>query len=215
MGGFDDHNEVFVGHVKHNLLTGTAEITAKGKVTGMTCSGTSRVTDIPNPFALNCAGQRGVADLTCTDGRQVHIDWVAESCTRGKGSGKDQNGNTFTLSFGMNAKQAQTAFEKESKRVAAKPTLPKVYNPDQTRSERGVATGTGFLITPNGLIATNHHVVDNATKVTVIDTMTQVRWMAQIIYRDPDNDFALLKIDVCDKSYLPISSQRNIRKGDE
>lgn len=215
VGGFDDHNEVFVGTVKHNLLSGTAEITATGKVTGMVCKGTSRVTEIPNPFALNCAGQRGVADLTCDDGRRIRVDWVAESCTRGKGTGKDQKGNTFTLSFGMNGKQAQEAFEKESKRVAHKPDLPKVYEPEKVRKERGLATGTGFFVSPNGIIATNYHVVRGASSITVNDTFSGRRARAEVLHSDPKNDIALIKINTSNAPHLFLSSGKVYRKGDE
>ena len=57
-------------------------------------------------FAIGCAGQRGKAPLTCTDGRLLDLDWLATSCTTGEGIGRDQDGASFAFTFGLNEKDA-------------------------------------------------------------------------------------------------------------
>ncbi len=80
--------------------------------------------------------------------------------------------------------------------------------------------GSGFIISPDGYILTNNHVVEGATKVQVhygadengngghtID--------AKIIGRDPSTDIALVKIDVnTNLPNIPLGDSDHIRKGD-
>src|SRR5947208_11105611 len=60
--------------------------------------------------------------------------------------------------------------------------------------QQGTATGSGFVLDGSGTIATNAHVVDGATKVSVRfgDGATHV---AKVIGVDKSTDLALLKID--------------------
>ena len=58
---------------------------------------------------------------------------------------------------------------------------------------QGQATGSGIVISANGTILTNYHVVENAIKVTVsFEKGKTVN--AQIVGKDPSNDLAVLKI---------------------
>jgi serine protease Do len=64
---------------------------------------------------------------------------------------------------------------------------------DSVTQEQG--SGTGFIITSEGLIATNKHVADiEGAKYTVI-TQEGKKYDANIVATDPSNDFAILKID--------------------
>lgn len=56
------------------------------------------------------------------------------------------------------------------------------------------ALGSGFIIDPNGYIATNNHVVAHASKVMVI-FQDNSRHPAKVVGRDPLTDLALLKIE--------------------
>ena len=54
-------------------------------------------------------------------------------------------------------------------------------------------TGTGFLIDPDGLILTNHHVIEGAERLTVkLADGRNLR--AEVIGSDPDTDIALIKV---------------------
>ncbi len=55
------------------------------------------------------------------------------------------------------------------------------------------ALGSGFLISRSGLILTNNHVVDHATKI-IVKTINGNVYKAKIVGRDPKTDLALLKI---------------------
>ncbi|MHB1539568.1 MAG: S1C family serine protease [Solirubrobacteraceae bacterium] len=69
------------------------------------------------------------------------------------------------------------------------------FNPfGQQESEKGVATGSGILISAEGLILTNWHVVDEAVKVTVKFGEHAAAVEAKVIGHNPSQDLALLKI---------------------
>jgi serine protease Do len=55
------------------------------------------------------------------------------------------------------------------------------------------ALGSGFLISQSGLILTNNHVVDHASKI-IVKTINGDSFRAKVIGRDPKTDLALLKI---------------------
>ncbi|HCR12851.1 MAG TPA: peptidase [Desulfovibrio sp.] len=61
--------------------------------------------------------------------------------------------------------------------------------------------GSGFVISPDGYIVTNNHVIDNADEVKVQFKNNEKPLAAKIVGRDPETDLALLKID--GKSNLP------------
>ena len=54
--------------------------------------------------------------------------------------------------------------------------------------------GSGVILTQDGYIATNNHVINNASKITVI-TSNQKRYTARLIGSDARTDVAVLKID--------------------
>jgi serine protease Do len=59
---------------------------------------------------------------------------------------------------------------------------------------RGVSQGTGFLISDDGYILTNHHVVANATRVTV-RLSDRRELQARVVGSDEQSDVALLKVE--------------------
>jgi len=75
---------------------------------------------------------------------------------------------------------------------------------------RGV--GSGFFISEDGSILTNHHVIDGATDIFV--TLPDGReFEAEVVGSDARTDVALIKIDAQDMVTLPIGSAQNLKKG--
>ncbi len=73
--------------------------------------------------------------------------------------------------------------------------------------------GSGFIISPDGYIVTNDHVVQNAMRVLV--TMTDgTRRPAKIIGHDSNSDIALLKIDEADLPYCKLGNSDSILVGE-
>src|SRR5258706_57494 len=62
-------------------------------------------------------------------------------------------------------------------------------------SEPQVGLGSGVIVSPNGYILTNNHVVDGADDIEVILNDTR-KAKAKIIGTDPETDLAILKIEL-------------------
>ena len=62
------------------------------------------------------------------------------------------------------------------------------------------ATGSGFVISPDGYVVTNNHVIDGASKVTV-SFEEQEKYEADVVGTDPRTDLALLKIKADGKTF--------------
>ena len=54
--------------------------------------------------------------------------------------------------------------------------------------------GSGSIVRPDGVILTNHHVIDGAQEITVV-TSDRHEWPAKVLLDDPRADLAVLKID--------------------
>jgi S1-C subfamily serine protease len=60
--------------------------------------------------------------------------------------------------------------------------------------QNGEAAGTGMVLTSDGEILTNNHVVDGATKITVIVVSTGKSYTATVVGTDPGDDVAVLQL---------------------
>ncbi|HEX8073236.1 MAG TPA: Do family serine endopeptidase [Pyrinomonadaceae bacterium] len=83
--------------------------------------------------------------------------------------------------------------------------------PQTPQVERGL--GSGVIVTPDGYILTNHHVVDGAEdiKVELTDRRT---FNAKLVGSDPPSDLAVLKIDATGLPVLTLGDSDKARVGD-
>lgn len=78
------------------------------------------------------------------------------------------------------------------------------------------AAGTGFILSSDGYIATNKHVVANATKIGVILDDGSTYEDVELIGTDPINDFAIVKIkDVKDLTPIKIGDSKTTNIGQQ
>ncbi|MGQ0813657.1 MAG: trypsin-like peptidase domain-containing protein [Gemmatimonadota bacterium] len=76
-----------------------------------------------------------------------------------------------------------------------------------------MAGGSGFIVSPEGYILTNNHVVDGADIITV--TLYNKRaYSARVIGLDPSTDVALIKIDALELPYVTLGDSDNARVGE-
>lgn len=82
------------------------------------------------------------------------------------------------------------------------------YNP-----QPAVGFGSGVIISKDGYIITNNHVIDKATEieVTMNDNST---YQARILGTDPSTDIALLKIEGKDFPYIPFGDSDQLKVGE-
>ncbi|WP_257657478.1 trypsin-like peptidase domain-containing protein [Parapedobacter lycopersici] len=83
----------------------------------------------------------------------------------------------------------------------------------QQRSQPVQATGSGVIISEDGYIVTNNHVVADANKVEV--QLTDKRILeAKIIGRDPNTDIALIKISASGLPFVKLGNSDNVKIGE-
>jgi len=87
----------------------------------------------------------------------------------------------------------------------------------QTR-EAG-SLGSGFLISPDGYVVTNNHLIQGVTGTGTVDTVTVTlsdrrEFTARIIGRDSTSDLALLKIEGSNLPYVNFGDSTRARVGD-
>ena len=66
---------------------------------------------------------------------------------------------------------------------------------DQTQPNEPQAIGSGFIVSSDGMIVTNKHVVSDTSGTYQIITADNKKFAVKKIYRDPLNDIAIIKID--------------------
>jgi len=77
----------------------------------------------------------------------------------------------------------------------------------------GGSTGSGVIISPDGYIATNHHVIEDGNKINVL--MEDGReFDAKVIGSDPSTDLALLKIDAKELPHLTFGDSDSLMIGE-
>ena len=109
------------------------------------------------------------------------------------GGGQGQGGDPFEFFFGPQQRRQN-------------------QNDDEEHKEQ--QGGTGFVISDDGYVVTNYHVVENADKVEV-RLSNRDRLTARIVGRDPATDLALLKIDTRQQlNPLPLGDSDRLRVGE-
>jgi Do/DeqQ family serine protease len=82
------------------------------------------------------------------------------------------------------------------------------------RKYEQVGTGSGVIISPDGYIVTNNHVIDGATELE-ITLNNKSKYRAKLIGRDAANDIALLKIEAdSELTYVSFADSDNIKIGE-
>ena len=80
--------------------------------------------------------------------------------------------------------------------------------------ENRIGTGSGVIVSPDGYIITNNHVIENATKIEVTTNNNKV-YEAKLIGTDQSTDIAVLKINSKDKlPYLFFGNSENTKIGE-
>jgi serine protease Do len=75
------------------------------------------------------------------------------------------------------------------------------------------ASGSGVIISPDGFIATNNHVVESATAIDVI-LPDKRSFSAKLIGRDPNTDLALIKIDADNLPVVKLGNSDKVQIGE-
>jgi Do/DeqQ family serine protease len=123
-------------------------------------------------------------------------------------------------SFAAAAKTASAAVVSinTSKAAARNPNMNdpwfKFFFGDQGgQNEPQVGLGSGVIVSPNGYILTNNHVVEGADDIEVVLNDTR-RAKAKVIGTDPETDLAILKIELDKLPVIVLGSSDTLQVGD-
>jgi len=126
------------------------------------------------------------------------------------------------LTSGSDGNATVTAEESSIASVAEKvgPSVVSIVTETRSRSYYGTtsgqAAGTGIVVSKDGYIMTNNHVLQDATNVSVVDSNGELYEDVDVIGRDPLNDIAFLKIK-SNKEFTPatLGNSATIRTGQQ
>jgi serine protease Do len=89
----------------------------------------------------------------------------------------------------------------------------------QPRTREAGSLGSGFVISPDGYVVTNNHLIQGATGTGTVDQVTVItsdrrEYPARIVGRDETSDLALLKIEGRNLAYVQWGDSTRARVGD-
>lgn len=73
--------------------------------------------------------------------------------------------------------------------------------------------GSGFIFRPDGLVITNHHVIDGADEI-IVRLADRREYVAELLGSDPETDIAVLRIEADDLPVLEFGDSRGLRPGE-
>lgn len=117
--------------------------------------------------------------------------------------------NTLNSVVHVTTKVVQTTFQRD-------PFYEFFYGPGAGGREFkqfGKGSGSGVIVSEDGYIVTNNHVIDNASEVEVI-LNDNSKYTAKIVGADPSTDIAVLKIEGKGFQPIPMGNSDNIRIGE-
>lgn len=89
---------------------------------------------------------------------------------------------------------------------------PRSQQPDMEPKEQAHSLGSGFIISEDGYILTNNHVIEGADEI-IVRMRDRKELIAKVIGTDPRTDVALIKVDANDLPYAKIGQSSDLKVG--
>lgn len=140
-----------------------------------------------NPIKISSAGDVDfVQAAAAVTPAVVHIETTYDGSSSGRDSGNDPFDDMFRDFFGT---------------------------PRGRQRAPMMGSGSGVIVSQDGYIVTNNHVVENATKIKVVlpDNRT---FEGKIIGRDPNTDLALVKVNASNLPIVKLGNSDNVQVGE-
>ena len=152
---------------------------------------------------------------------------------------RDASGTIVTIKEAVSDTQAKTEFKPGSFSNAAQAAMPAVVNvftskevkvaphplledprfrrffgdPLESQSRRASSLGSGVIVSPEGYILTNHHVIEAADEIEIALADGR-KSKARVIGSDPETDLAVVKVDMEALPTMTFGHSDNARVGD-
>jgi serine protease Do len=122
-------------------------------------------------------------------------------------------GSTKTASSGPGRAQRGQQFDEDDPFFEFFRRFQGPQNPRGQRDTPVFGAGSGFIVSPDGVILTNAHVVRDAKEVTV-KLQDRREYRARVLGSDPKTDVAVLKIDAKNLPVVPIGKSSDLKVGE-
>ena len=141
----------------------------------------------------------------------MHLTYTLSSELDYRIHGPSSNGNSLNFTEGSIASVANSV-SKSVVSIITSTTQKSLINSESSAT----AAGTGFILSSDGYIATNKHVVSGATKIGVLLDDGTAFEDVELIGTDPLNDFAIIKIkDAKDLTPIKLGDSKTISAGQQ
>ena len=114
-------------------------------------------------------------------------------------------------------KLVETKIPEQFRRFFEDPFLKRFFspfmNPNQPKKRKEFALGSGVIISKDGYIVTNYHVVSGATKI-IVKTHNGKKYTAKLIGSDPKTDLAVIKIEAKNLKPITLADSSKVKVGD-
>jgi len=156
---------------------------------------------------------RDSALLQSVDERLDRVDATIDEFEQnaGNNAGTNTGNNTDTNTPGVNPTTGMTVAQVYNKNVNSVVT---VYCTVSSGFMQGTSQGSGFVLTADGYVATNYHVVEDATSIT-IKLIDGNEYEATYIGGDQLHDIALIKVDGADLQPVSVGKSEGLTVGDQ
>ena len=149
------------------------------------------------------------------------VSWNAVKGSIADGTVKDNSVKPIVSTTGGKKVSSETASANEIYELGCKQTvgvsLESTYANIFGQQSASAVAGTGFVITADGYVMTNYHVIESAQKrgykISVL-FKDKSSFEAKVVGFDEDNDVAVLKIDASDLNPATIGNSDDIAVGD-
>lgn len=101
------------------------------------------------------------------------------------------------------------------------PFFPFFDNPEEEggrstrpRTHREQSLGSGVIVSRDGYILSNNHVIDGADEIRIVLSKDKKEYMAKVIGKDPKSDLAVLKMDAESLPYATLGDSDKLEVGD-
>jgi serine protease Do len=107
---------------------------------------------------------------------------------------------------------ATTSMRQRAQRGRQDPFFEYFFGPQEREPRPVQGIGSGVIISSDGYIVTNNHVIEGATEIEI--TLNDRRsFTAEVVGSDPDTDIALLKIEGNDLPYIEFGNSDDLKLG--
>jgi serine protease Do len=114
-------------------------------------------------------------------------------------------------------KMVKTEIPEQFRKFFQDPFFKRFFGPfgqlPKEKEQKEYALGSGVIVTKDGYIVTNNHVVAGATKI-IVKLYDGRKYKAKLIGTDPDTDIAIIKIDAKNLKPITIADSSKVKVGD-